>query len=398
MWSRREVRECSMLKQFLTNVKDGIAMVSQGYRHADSKPRRVLAAGFLMFVALTLVVPFASMVSAAESNPNDMIGSLGRQYNGTLNYGLVLEAYDSNAQSFRDVMNHVGITRDELVAAGNGGLKSWDASTAYSWGLTSRYSNETAVNVGSRTVYAHPLTNNNSGPIYGFVGHSKAFGWFGIMQDCGNLSTKGVPPKYTPPKPTTNPVPGVSINKTVNNVEKAAVSVNETFTYQVVVKNTGRVDLKNVVVSDPAPEGVEFVSADKGTITDNKWTYTIPALKIGQSTAFAIEAKVTSYKEGNIINTACVNAPEVNPNEPSKSDDCDDATVVVTENCPIPGKEHLPKNSSECVEKPVTPPTPDVPTVLPETGIGESISALIGLGSLIVSISYYVASRRAVLS
>ncbi|OYW41893.1 hypothetical protein B7Z28_02010, partial [Candidatus Saccharibacteria bacterium 32-45-3] len=31
---------------------------------------------------------------------------------------------------------------------------------------------------------------------------------------------------------------------------------------------------------------------------------------------------------------------------------------------------------------------------LPQTGVGESIAAFLGLGSLIASASYYVASRR----
>ena len=58
--------------------------------------------------------------------------------------------------------------------------------------------------------------------------------------------------------------------------------------------------------------------------------------------------------------------------------------------CPIPGKEHLPKDSADCKENPpVTPPE------LPQTGAGENIVAIVGLGALIASIAYYVASRRA---
>lgn len=46
---------------------------------------------------------------------------------------------------------------------------------------------------------------------------------------------------------------------------------------------------------------------------------------------------------------------------------------------------------------PVTPVTPVAPTELPHTGTSENISAVFGLGSLIASIGYYVASRRAIL-
>ena len=70
---------------------------------------------------------------------------------------------------------------------------------------------------------------------------------------------------------------------------------------------------------------------------------------------------------------------------PKDSPDC----VTPPETCPIPGKEHLPKDSAECVE------TPDVPPELPQTGTGENIVAFLGLGSLIASVGYYIASRRA---
>jgi len=62
------------------------------------------------------------------------------------------------------------------------------------------------------------------------------------------------------------------------------------------------------------------------------------------------------------------------------------------EYCPIPGKEHLPKDSPDCVK---TPETPVVPPELPHTGVSDNIVAFLGLGSLIASIGYYVASRRA---
>jgi uncharacterized repeat protein (TIGR01451 family) len=58
------------------------------------------------------------------------------------------------------------------------------------------------------------------------------------------------------------------------------------------------------------------------------------------------------------------------------------------------------KNFADCKETPptppVTPPTPPTtPPELPHTGVSENIVAVIGLGSLVAAISYYVASRRA---
>lgn len=181
--------------------------------------------------------------------------------------------------------------------------------------------------------------------------------------------------------------PAIKIEKTVNGKEHDKVEVGKPFTYQVKVTNTGETDLKDAKVTDKAPTNVKFISADKGTITDNQWTYTISSLKVGQSETFNIKAEVTKETEGNIKNTACVDTPTI----PGSPDDCDDATVEV------------PKTPTPPVEPPVTPPvtppttptTPTTPTELPRTGISDVFASLAGLGVLIASTSYYIASRRA---
>lgn len=58
--------------------------------------------------------------------------------------------------------------------------------------------------------------------------------------------------------------------------------------------------------------------------------------------------------------------------------------------CPIPGKEHLPKDSPLCV-------TPSV-AELPKTGPMDLIGGGLGLGSLIAASSYWYASRRGLLT
>lgn len=180
----------------------------------------------------------------------------------------------------------------------------------------------------------------------------------GMPDDCDDA--------YVTPKK-----PGVSIEKTVDGVKQKQVGLNQAFTYQLVVKNTGAVDLTNAVVTDNAPAHVQFISADKGTIANNKWSYTIPSLKVGESVSFAISAKVVDQTSEAIVNTACVDAPQV----PGSPDDCDTATVTVP-------------------SVPVTPPV--TPPALPTTGVSNGIIAFIGLGALVASIAYYAASRRAV--
>ncbi len=216
----------------------------------------------------------------------------------------------------------------------------------------------------------------------------------GAPDDCDD-ATIVVPP---------TPVPAIEISKKVDGVEHKSVGVNQEFTYQLVVTNSGKVNLTNVKVTDNAPANVQFISADKGVIANNKWSYTIPELKIGQSISFAIKAKVTKEVSGVIKNTACVDAPQI----PGAPDDCDDATVEVPPTPVVPDitvcdlttktivtiKESAfddtkySKDLSKCDSVPTTPGE------LPTTGISDSILAIVGLGALVASISYYVMSRR----
>jgi uncharacterized repeat protein (TIGR01451 family) len=216
----------------------------------------------------------------------------------------------------------------------------------------------------------------------------------GTPDDCDDA-------KVTPKKP------GVVIDKKVDGVEHKKVEVNQEFTYQLTVTNTGQTALKNVMVTDSAPEGVQFIRTDKGTITNNKWGYVIPELKVGEKMKFAITAKVTKQIEGTIKNTACVDAPAI----PGTPDDCDDATVEIPPVVPpvvpeikvcdidskkvITIKEDQFDNTKHTKDLSVcTPTTPETPEELPTTGMGEGITAMIGLGSLVASLGYYVASRR----
>ncbi len=128
---------------------------------------------------------------------------------------------------------------------------------------------------------------------------------------------------------TTTKTPSVNIVKTV---EKPEVEVGQNYNYTLKVTNDGQVDLTNVKVYDTPATGsnIQLVSANGvGTITGNTWNYTIPSLKVGESKTFTLTAKVTAYMAGNLVNNACVNAPEVNPSEPNKDDDCSDVPVTV---------------------------------------------------------------------
>ena len=123
------------------------------------------------------------------------------------------------------------------------------------------------------------------------------------------------------------PKPGVQINKLVNGKETEIVQAKKDFKYQLTVKNTGQTTLQNVKVSDPAPKGITLVSTDRGSIDDNKLTYTIASLKKGASEKITLIAKANEYVPGTTKNTACVETSSV----PGNPDDCDDATTTMVE-------------------------------------------------------------------
>ena len=129
----------------------------------------------------------------------------------------------------------------------------------------------------------------------------------------------------------TVPKPGVLITKKVNRQDLIKVELNEEFTYQIVVANTGQTTLTSLALSDEADQGVDFIEASQGTISQSrKWNYTIPTLGAGKSAEFTIKAKATKYASDDIKrldNKVCVDTPSI----VGAPDDCDNALVELPE-------------------------------------------------------------------
>ena len=202
--------------------------------------------------------------------------------------------------------------------------------------------------------------------------------------------------------PPTQHQPGVAIEKYVNTNQKyQRVGVNVEFTYLIKVINTGDVALKNVDVSDTPDRSITLISVSPsvGTIKNNSWTYTIPSLAVGQTLSYTLTAKVPVYMAGKLLNTVCVDAPEV----PGNPDDCDHAEVDVP---PAPGKIEVCELATKKVitinetDFDSTKHSKDLnlckATELPQTGPVETIMQIVGAMSLVGSGAYYVASRRSV--
>ena len=170
--------------------------------------------------------------------------------------------------------------------------------------------------------------------------------------------------------------PSILIKKTVNNQKNAKIEANTDFNYDITVSNNGNVDLKDVVVTDHAPANITFVSADSGEIKDNTLTLKISSLKVGESKTITIKSQATATGI-TAVNTACVDTPTI----PGDNDGCDSAKVEV------------PKKQTPPTPTPNNP-TPNIPTELPQTG-ANSLSAILGLTSMVTAFGYYFASRKA---
>ncbi len=170
--------------------------------------------------------------------------------------------------------------------------------------------------------------------------------------------------------------PSILIKKTVNNQKNAKIEANTDFNYEITVSNNGNVDLKDVVVTDRAPANITFVSADSGEIKDNTLTLKIDSLKVGESKTITIKSQATATGM-TAVNTACVDTPTI----PGDNDGCDSAKVEV------------PKKQTPPTPTPNSP-TPNIPTELPQTG-ANTLSAILGLSSMVTAFGYYFASRKA---
>ncbi len=170
--------------------------------------------------------------------------------------------------------------------------------------------------------------------------------------------------------------PSILIKKTVNNQKNAKIEANTDFNYEITVSNNGNVDLKDAVVIDHAPANITFVSTDSGEIKDNTLTLKISSLKVGESKTITIKSQATATGI-TAVNTACVDTPTI----PGDNDGCDSAKVEV------------PKKQTPPTPTPNNP-TPNIPTELPQTG-ANSISAILGLTSMVTAFGYYFASRKA---
>jgi uncharacterized repeat protein (TIGR01451 family) len=149
-------------------------------------------------------------------------------------------------------------------------------------------------------------------------------------------------------------------------------------------------------------KGVTYTIKDaSGKIVDTI-TATGTSSNYTQTTAgkYTVQAAVIFNVNGQdktVTSEGCKAMFEV-PSLPSNITVCELATkTLVTINEKDFNTDKHSKDLSKCASTPVVPPvTPPVtPPELPHTGMTENIVAIVGLGAIVASVAYYIASRRA---
>lgn len=329
-----------MFKKIVSHLAFSPALIQElGFYAKRLRKEEITRKTGLILTALALVVQSFAVFQAPESA--NAASSSDLVYGGIHTRSQLLAAWDGNKQNFRDMLQHAGITRENLVSARDTKVHTRQGGKDVgwqSWNRTARFGlqrGEVEFKVGSTTLYSRPLAEfdtgrnrSGSGSWYpSFVG-TKADGKpFAIMKACANIMIKE-PPKQ-PPAPK---YPKVKIDKRVNEVKHTVVKPGTDFSYQLRVSNVGDTVLKNTAVGDNAPAGVTFVRVSHGSLTGSRWSYTIPQLNVGDTFLVTITARAATYKDGTIVNTACVDAQEI----PGNSDGCDTATIELEKPKPQP--------------------------------------------------------------
>lgn len=200
--------------------------------------------------------------------------------------------------------------------------------------------------------------------------------------------------------------------------DPATGTCGNTFQFKVRIHNIGAYALENVKVSASLPSTSATSHSSKVTVsasnanekTDTAGINLDKTAKISYvagSTELldAHNSKLQTLADGittggvNLPSTIGVSTEQKRFVQFSVKIDCPDKPK---DNCPVPGKEHLPKDSPECKttppttppETPKTPKTPVTPAELPATGAADVIAKLAGVVALTGASVYYVASRR----
>lgn len=259
-----------MFRKIVSQLSFSPALVSQlaFYARRLRKEQTTRRLG-LIFVALALVVQslvvFQPPESANASNTNDFVpGGLGVGADRSLDN--FLKPYDANSKHLKDIFDFYGITRSEITNSEFGYFAI--SGDTISWGHEPRPSG-TKVDITNdngkvvTSIYGSPLTTRAPAgtKIYGWIGHSEKWGWFAIMQSCGNLVTKEFKPEPA----------DLSFSKTAKNVTQGDINATKNkaragdrIRFDITAKNTGGT-AKTIDMNDDLSDVLQYSTlVDKG--------------------------------------------------------------------------------------------------------------------------------------
>ena len=199
-------------------------------------------------------------------------------------------------------------------------------------------------------------------------------------------------------------------------VETTATQPGSTIQYRITYQNTGTTQQDNVTLRDILPANVSYVPGSSliaNATTGGLYKATLDGITTNGYNAGSYQPRGNFYfkfsaKVADQAALACgvntlKNTARVTTSAGYKEDD---ATVTVNKTCE-PGKISVCELASKKVitidesafdaskhSKDLSV-CKNLPPELPKTGVSENIVAILGLGALIASIAYYVASRRA---
>lgn len=133
------------------------------------------------------------------------------------------------------------------------------------------------------------------------------------------VAFQAAPTTPTPQVPVTQvpkPTPTVAITKTA----PARAKVLKKVRYRITVRNSGEVALRNVVLRDPLPRGLSFVTASRAsTLGNGALSFRMGTLAVGQSRTVVVTLMADADVRGSRVNTATVSATGVRPASASAS-------------------------------------------------------------------------------
>lgn len=185
-----------------------------------------------------------------------------------------------------------------------------------------------------------------------------------------------------------------------------------TFTVSVIVKtdkgNTAESDncKKQVKVTKEAPKPVYECTGLTATALGNNMFRLTATTRVENATVnkyifnFGDNTAELSTTESSVDHSYAVPGEYIakvrvifnvgNQQKTVESENCKVTITIANNPCPIPGKEHLPKDSPDCKEKPTTPVT-----TIPSTGAGSAVTGIFGASMTAYGLFAIAEKRRA---